>query len=46
MDTKEPALILKMKALHNTLGSAEKKVVDYMISHSEEVIWECKAIRN
>ena len=39
MDTKEPALILKMKALHNTLGSAEKKVVDYMISHSEEVIY-------
>ena len=39
MDTKEPALILKMKALHNTLGSAEKKVVDYMISHPEEVIY-------
>lgn len=38
-DKKEPALILKMKALHNTLGSAEKKVVDYMISHSEEVIY-------
>lgn len=36
---KEPALVLKMKALQNTLGDAERKVIDYIISHPEEVIY-------
>jgi RpiR family carbohydrate utilization transcriptional regulator len=39
ISTKEPALILKMKALYNSLGEAEKKVIDYIVSHPEEVIY-------
>jgi RpiR family carbohydrate utilization transcriptional regulator len=39
ISTKEPALILKMKALYDSLGEAEKKVIDYIMTHPEEVIY-------
>jgi RpiR family carbohydrate utilization transcriptional regulator len=39
ISTKEPALILKMKALYDSLGTAEKKVIDYIVAHPEEVIY-------
>lgn len=39
ISTKEPALILKMKALYGSLSESEQKVIGYIMEHPEEVIY-------
>lgn len=36
---REPALIMKMKALRSSLSKSEARVVDFIIEHPEEVIY-------